>query len=194
MKEGLTAQPTGEAPLQNCAADPASPQPLASARLERHGVRSLHLLRTLCLLLLFGFLFLVLIPIPRIILLRWRDPKTTAFIESRKATLRAHGRSDAIDRRPLPLRQVSPALIQAVLAAEDARFFEHHGIDWEAVSSAREWNQAHAHARRRRLHGGSTITQQLAKNLWLTGERTWWRKAREGVDARADGVCVLACA
>jgi monofunctional biosynthetic peptidoglycan transglycosylase len=95
------------------------------------------------------------------------------------------GRSDAIDRRPVPLGRVAPALIQAVLAAEDSRFFEHHGIDWEAVSSARQWNQAHAQSRRRRLHGASTLTQQLAKNLWLTGDRTWWRKGREALLAAA---------
>jgi monofunctional biosynthetic peptidoglycan transglycosylase len=99
--------------------------------------------------------------------------------------LRAQGRSDAIDRRPIRLGQVAPALVRAVLAAEDSRFFEHHGIDWEAVSSARQWNQAHAQSRRRRLRGASTLTQQLVKNLWLTGERTWWRKGREAVLAAA---------
>lgn len=99
--------------------------------------------------------------------------------------MRAEGRRDAIDRRPVPLGQVAPALIQAVLAAEDSRFFDHHGIDWEAVSSARQWNAAHARSRRRRLHGASTLTQQLAKNLWLSGDRTWWRKGREAVLASA---------
>jgi monofunctional biosynthetic peptidoglycan transglycosylase len=79
----------------------------------------------------------------------------------------------------VPLRQVAPVLARAVLAAEDTRFYEHHGIDWEAVAVAREWNRAHAGDRRRRLRGASTVTQQLAKNLWLSGERTWWRKGRE---------------
>ena len=162
-----------------------APPPLAAGGLEGRGVRSLHLLRNLSLLLFLAFSLGVFIPLPQILLLRWRDPKTTAFIEARKAHLHALGKSDAIDRRPVGLGQVAPAFIQAVLAAEDARFFQHHGIDWEAVSSASEWNQAHAHGRRRRLHGASTITQQLAKNLWLTGERTWWRKGREGVDAVA---------
>jgi monofunctional glycosyltransferase len=83
----------------------------------------------------------------------------------------------------VPLSRVSPALVSAVLAAEDARFFEHHGIDWEAIAEARAYNRAHAHDRRPRTHGGSTITQQLAKNLWLSGERTWLRKAREAAIA-----------
>ena len=79
----------------------------------------------------------------------------------------------------MSLRQVSPALVRAVLSAEDARFFEHGGIDWDAVGTARAWNRAHAGDRRRRLRGASTLTQQLVKNLWLSGERTWWRKGRE---------------
>jgi len=185
MKDGLTAQATGEAPHEDGAPSPSVPPPLAAARLGGRNVRTLHLLRNLSFLLFLAFSLGVFIPLPQIILLRWRDPKTTAFIEARQAHLRALGRSDAIDRRPVGLGQVAPALVRAVLAAEDARFFEHHGIDWEAVSSARQWNQAHARSRRRRLHGASTLTQQLAKNLWLTGERTWWRKGREGIDALA---------
>jgi monofunctional biosynthetic peptidoglycan transglycosylase len=83
----------------------------------------------------------------------------------------------------VPLSQVSPALVAAVLAAEDSRFYEHHGIDWTAVAEAREYNRRHAHDRRPRVHGASTLTQQLAKNLWLSGKRTWWRKAREAAIA-----------
>lgn len=95
-----------------------------------------------------------------------------------------------IDRRPVPLSQVSPALVEAVVASEDARFFEHHGIDWTAVAEAREYNRRHAHDRRPRVHGASTITQQLAKNLWLSGQRTWWRKAREASIALVLDACV----
>jgi monofunctional biosynthetic peptidoglycan transglycosylase len=97
--------------------------------------------------------------------------------------LRSQHQNDAIDRRPVPLSKVSPNLVSAVIAAEDARFFEHRGIDWLAVSEARTFNERHANDRRPRLHGASTITQQLAKNLWLGGDRTWWRKAREAMIA-----------
>ena len=145
-------------------------------------VRPLHLLRkSLPLLSLFLLLYLTLafVPLPQIILLRWRDPSTTAFIRARQERLRAAGKSDAIDRRPVPLARVSPDLVAAVVAAEDARFWEHHGIDWEAVAEARAYNLKHAGGRRPRVHGASTITQQLAKNLWLSGRRTWWRKGRE---------------
>jgi monofunctional biosynthetic peptidoglycan transglycosylase len=83
----------------------------------------------------------------------------------------------------VPLHEVAPALVRAVLTAEDVRFFEHRGIDWDAVGTARAWNRAHAGDRRRRLRGASTLTQQLVKNLWLSGERTWWRKGREAAIA-----------
>ena len=120
---------------------------------------------------------------PSILALRFWPPSTTAFIEARKARLKAEGQSDAIDRRPVPLSKVSPSLVRAVIAAEDARFRDHDGIDWLAVESARDYNRLHAKDRRRRVHGASTITQQLAKNLWLSGDRTWWRKAREAAIA-----------
>jgi monofunctional biosynthetic peptidoglycan transglycosylase len=139
---------------------------------------------------LFLFAFLIFIPLPQIVLLRWRDPSTTAFIRARQERLRAEGKSDAIDRRPVPLARVSPALVSAVLAAEDARFFEHRGIDWAAIAEARAYNLAHAKDRRPRVHGASTITQQLAKNLWLSGRRTWGRKAREAAIALVLDACV----
>ncbi len=148
----------------------------------------LHLLRKSSVLFglvvfAFVYLFVVFIPLPQIILLRWRDPSSTAFIRARQARLRAQGKSDAIDRRPVPLSRVSRPLVAAVVAAEDSRFWEHHGIDWEAVAEARAYNAAHARDRRPRTHGASTITQQLVKNLWLSGERTWLRKGREAAIA-----------
>ena len=68
----------------------------------------------------------------------------------------------------------------AVLVAEDARFFDHHGIDWQAVKAARERNRRFP---KRRRVGASTITQQLAKNLWLSSDRSWFRKGREAAIA-----------
>ena len=115
--------------------------------------------------------------------LRWRSPRTTAFIEARKAELRREGKSDAIDRRPVPLPAVSHALVRAVVVAEDARFWEHSGIDWTAVHEAAAWNRTTGERKGRWKRGGSTITQQLAKNLWLSGRRSWWRKGREAAIA-----------
>jgi monofunctional biosynthetic peptidoglycan transglycosylase len=125
------------------------------------------------------------VPVPEILALRSRPPATTSFIRARQAKLRTEGKSDAIDRRPVPLSAVSPALVAAVLAAEDARFFSHHGIDWQAVAEAREWNRKIAGKKGRWRRGASTLTQQLAKNLWLSPERSWWRKGREAACALA---------
>jgi len=106
-------------------------------------------------------------------------------MEARKAKLRKDGKSDALDRREVPLSAISPALVTAVLAAEDSRFFDHHGVDWQAVREAAEWNRTVAGKKGHWKRGASTITQQLAKNLWLSGERTWWRKGREAAIALA---------
>jgi monofunctional glycosyltransferase len=166
----------------------AEVEPIAGASLAGAGPSPFHFLgRSSLLLSVFVFLYstLVFVPLPQIVLLRWRDPSTTAFIRARQERLRAEGKSDAIDRRPVPLARVSPALVAAVVAAEDSRFWEHHGIDWNAVAEARAYNARHARGRRPRVHGASTITQQLVKNLWLSGRRTWWRKAREAAIALA---------
>ncbi len=83
------------------------------------------------------------------------------------------------DRMIVPLNEVPKSLIQAVLAAEDARFFHHAGIDPLSVLRA-----AFANLRSGKIvQGGSTITQQTVKNLYFGQERTWWRKAREAVMA-----------
>jgi monofunctional biosynthetic peptidoglycan transglycosylase len=122
----------------------------------------------------------VLVPLPRIVALRFAPPSTTAFLEARRERLADAGKSPAIDRRPVPLERVSPNLVTAVLVAEDARFFEHCGIDWEAVKVARARNDRFP---RRRPVGASTITQQLAKNLYLSPSRSWFRKGREAAIA-----------
>jgi membrane carboxypeptidase/penicillin-binding protein len=113
--------------------------------------------------------------LPNVAALARRDPATTAFIERRKAELRREGRSDRIDRIAVPLSRIAPALKRAVVLTEDQNFFRHHGVDWAATKLA---IRTDIDTRRLRL-GGSTITQQLAKNLYLSPARTPWRKARE---------------
>jgi monofunctional glycosyltransferase len=107
-------------------------------------------------------------------------PKTTAFIELRRAEAAAAGRPFAPRQTFRPLSAISPYLRAAVVASEDARFFAHQGIDWDAVRAAGEHNWKH----RRLARGGSTITQQLAKNLYLSPSRDPLRKLREGLIAR----------
>jgi monofunctional biosynthetic peptidoglycan transglycosylase len=134
----------------------------------------------LAAVLAFSLLFGVVVPIPRIVALRFSPPATTAFLEARRARLLEDDRPGRIDRRPVPLAKVSPHLVTAVLVAEDARFFEHRGIDWAAVKAARARNRRFP---KRRPLGASTITQQLARNLFLSPERTWVRKGREAAIA-----------
>jgi len=112
--------------------------------------------------------------------LRVEFPKTTAFMERRKRELARSGQSSRLEWIPVPLSRMSASLPLAVIAAEDARFYEHKGVDWEAVRGALEKDWENRDFR----HGASTITQQLAKNLYLSPERTPWRKLREWAIAR----------
>jgi monofunctional biosynthetic peptidoglycan transglycosylase len=77
----------------------------------------------------------------------------------------------------VPYERVSSQLKRAVVAAEDAKFMDHEGFDWEAISKAIEKNERKG----RVVSGASTISQQLAKNLFLSGERSWIRKGQEAV-------------
>ena len=81
----------------------------------------------------------------------------------------------------VPLSRISPYLRQAVVAAEDASFFTHEGFDWEGIKDAALYNLEAGELKR----GGSTITQQLAKNLYLSSERSLIRKAREALITRS---------
>jgi len=79
-----------------------------------------------------------------------------------------------MDRRWVPLEAISPNLVRAVIASEDARFCSHHGFDWEAINDA-----ARENAEGGRLRGGSTISNQTAKNVFLWPGRSWIRKGAE---------------
>jgi monofunctional biosynthetic peptidoglycan transglycosylase len=115
------------------------------------------------------------VTLPNIRPLATAFPKTTAFMERRKSELSRDGQSTKLEWIPVPLRRISPALARAVVAAEDARFYGHAGVDWNAVREAarKDWQRGQLRI------GASTITQQLAKNLYLSPARTPWRKLRE---------------
>ncbi|HEX7153143.1 MAG TPA: monofunctional biosynthetic peptidoglycan transglycosylase [Thermoanaerobaculia bacterium] len=108
-------------------------------------------------------------------------PKTTAFMERRREELRDAGKDDTIRYRWVPYGRISPNLRRAVLVAEDNAFYEHEGVDTKAVKEAFERNWK----RGRITHGGSTITQQLAKNLYLSPSRNPLRKVKEYFIARS---------
>jgi monofunctional glycosyltransferase len=105
------------------------------------------------------------------------DPTATRFMREQHAALRLKDPIARIDHRWVPYERISPHLKRAVIAAEDARFNDHEGVDWGAIEKAFERNRE----RGRVTHGGSTITMQLAKNLFLSGERSYLRKAQEVV-------------
>jgi monofunctional biosynthetic peptidoglycan transglycosylase len=105
------------------------------------------------------------------------NPKTTALIEQRRAEAAKEGRRFSPRQTWTRLDRISPRLVHAVVISEDAKFFGHEGFDWEAIRDAAEQGLE----RRRFSRGGSTITQQLAKNLYLGTERTLSRKVKEAL-------------
>jgi monofunctional biosynthetic peptidoglycan transglycosylase len=107
--------------------------------------------------------------------LAWRTPRRTALMRAREAAARKERRAYRIDQRTVPYDHVSPLLRRAVLVAEDDAFFSHGGLDWNEIRASARANLS----RGRVVRGGSTITQQLAKNLYLGEERTAGRKLEE---------------
>lgn len=129
----------------------------------------------LLLLLWVGLAWLVLYwsaTFPDVAQLATNNPRTTALMQARTA---------AASRPPrwvwVPLSRISPHLRQAVILAEDDSFYEHRGFDWKGIREAAARNVEAGKLQR----GGSTITQQLAKNLYLSPEKTLLRKVREAL-------------
>ncbi|MBL0090213.1 MAG: monofunctional biosynthetic peptidoglycan transglycosylase [Ideonella sp.] len=129
---------------------------------------------------------LQLVWVARIALMNVLDPQSTTFQRSEIWRLFTEKGQVAWGQQWIALSQMSPQLPRAVIASEDAGFTDHGGVEWDALENAWARNQraqARAtHAKRPpKVVGGSTISQQLAKNLFLSGERTWPRKAQEFV-------------
>jgi monofunctional glycosyltransferase len=124
-----------------------------------------------------GYLYLSL---PDVRGLRTTDPPTTAFIELRAREARAAGKKPRRVQQWVPYERISPHLKRAVLVAEDASFFSHEGIDFEEMQKSFEtdWKKG------KLARGGSTITQQLAKNLYLSPTKNPLRKVEEFLIAR----------
>jgi monofunctional biosynthetic peptidoglycan transglycosylase len=105
------------------------------------------------------------------------NPKTTELMEARRAEAAKKGRPFTLAWAWVPLARISPHLQRAVIVAEDAAFYQHGGFDWEGLREAltRNWKKGTLQC------GGSTITQQLAKNLYLSTEKRLVRKAHEAL-------------
>ena len=132
---------------------------------------------------------------PRVADLQTKNPETTSMIETRLKEAREQGREPKRVQQWVPLSRISPNLQRAVLAGEDSNFVAHDGFDYEAIQRAWEAGQKEAEREAKQEHdeesanwfpdlskfrrGGSTVSQQLAKNLYLSSERTAARKVKE---------------
>ncbi len=107
----------------------------------------------------------------------WFNPDTTRFMAIRLAELQVKEPAARLKKEWVAYRQISPHLKRAIIASEDARFVDHEGFDWAGIQKAIEKNQKKGKV----VAGGSTISQQLAKNLFLSPSKTPWRKAEEAI-------------
>ena len=105
------------------------------------------------------------------------DPGSTSFMRLRLAEIHEKNPNAALRHTWVPYERISSHLKRAVVAAEDDRFVDHEGFDWEGIQRALEKNERKGRA----VSGGSTISQQLAKNLFLSPSRSYLRKAQEAV-------------
>jgi monofunctional biosynthetic peptidoglycan transglycosylase len=105
------------------------------------------------------------------------NPASTAFMDARLATLQQKDPRAALKHQWANYERISAHLKRAVVAAEDGKFVDHEGFDWEGIQKALEKNEKKGKV----VAGGSTISQQLAKNLLLSGSRSWLRKGQEAV-------------
>jgi monofunctional glycosyltransferase len=112
-------------------------------------------------------------------ILYWRSSPVgeTSFMSYRMSELRERNPKAALRYEWVPYERISAHVKRAMIAAEDAKFVDHEGFDWDGIQKALEKNEK----RGRIVAGGSTITQQLAKNLFLTPKRSWVRKGQEAV-------------
>ncbi|MBP5759112.1 MAG: monofunctional biosynthetic peptidoglycan transglycosylase [Bacteroidales bacterium] len=109
-----------------------------------------------------------------VLLLKWVPVTYTPLMLIRSVQYRSQGESHALRRQWKPLDEISPEMVRAVIASEDGKFLRHHGFDWAGMRAAFAGNR-----QGKRLKGGSTISQQVAKNVFLWPSRSYVRKAFE---------------
>ena len=131
------------------------------------------LLLSVLLLLFTAFQFVY----PDVSELKTKKPSKTAFMSYREKEWKREGKKYMINQKWVPLRAISPYLVKAVLISEDDKFWSHEGFDYEAMQKAIEKD---IKAKKFKL-GGSTISQQLAKNLYLSPSKNPLRKIREAI-------------
>jgi monofunctional glycosyltransferase len=118
-----------------------------------------------------GLVLILLIGPPLVVVLYRFVPPPVTFLMVERLLLQGQG----LDHRWAPISRMPPSIVRAVIASEDSRFCAHHGFDFHAINKALEHNQA----RPGKIRGGSTISQQTAKNVFLWPDRSWARKGAE---------------
>jgi monofunctional glycosyltransferase len=141
--------------------------------MRKHFLRS-PLLRSVVRWFVLGAALAWLIAVLMLLMARWVDPPTTAVHVERRLQAWMHARPYHERYKFVPLSQIAPALQHAVVAAEDARFYQHHGFDWHEIEIAAEDDMEGGRSR-----GASTLTQQLIKNLFFGTSRSILRKGAE---------------
>lgn len=151
----------------------------------------------------FGAFWFWFLTAPWPVTLPFRDPSATAFMRMRLDEAAAAGDELDIEHRPVPLEEIAPAMRRAVVVAEDGRFHDHGGIDWHALAEEVRWSGdddfsvlslsdwgamldalRYYRANSEKIRGRSTITQQLAKNLYFSDDRSLMRKLEELIVAK----------
>jgi monofunctional biosynthetic peptidoglycan transglycosylase len=155
-------------PQPAAAGAPPYRRSLAKGGTGRTFLRFLVRLLLVCVLMVWSLAALLLVAV------RWIDPPTTAVHIERRVQSWIHSTPYQERYKFVPLRQISPDLQHAVIAAEDARFYQHHGFDWHQIQIAAEEDMEGE-----RTRGASTLTQQLAKNLFFGTSRSILRKGAE---------------
>ena len=120
-------------------------------------------------------LYFFLSSIALVVLFKFVPVPFTPLMLIRQVEARSEGRRLEIHHEWVPIEEISPELIAAVIDEEDARFYEHRGFDWDAIQCAHRYNQRMGKS----IRGGSTISQQTAKNIFCTPSRTYVRKVFE---------------
>lgn len=151
-----------------------TPTPIPGATPDKKVPLRRPTLRSILLWLAIGVVPLWCLAALTLLAARWIDPPTTAVHIQRRLQAWIHSTPYHERYKFIPLREISPNLQHAVIAAEDSRFYEHHGFDWHEIHIAAEDD-----LEGERTRGASTITQQLVKNLFFGTGRSFLRKGAE---------------
>lgn len=145
-------------------------------------LRKLNKIKLATVVALFSIFSVLLYQFGLFVMVLWlsvKNPSSTAFMDAARARLHAVDPDAQIAYDWVSYEQISVNLKRAVVASEDANFLTHKGVEWDAIRQAWEYNRRQSSKGTNKRRGGSTITQQLAKNLFLSESRSYLRKVQE---------------